>query len=31
MHRRGCVVSRLLVRAGRESSKAYGHEWITRG
>jgi uncharacterized protein len=31
MHRRGCVVSRLLMRTGRESIKAYGHERITRG
>ena len=27
--RRGSVVSRLLVRTGGESLKAYGHEWIT--
>ena len=25
------MVSRLLVRTGKESSKAYGQEWITRG
>ncbi|QCH15553.1 hypothetical protein CB0101_12040 [Synechococcus sp. CB0101] len=27
--RRGCGVSRLLVRTRRESLKAYGQEWIT--